>query len=130
MRDEYVGKLERYIASAQETVPADCARFAGGWVLEATGRDALAGLSWGTMEGGLDLIKSLGTTLPAIVSERLMPKPRTMVMLGDVVALPLGADAIWSPLGICAGVRSYFLIDMQHIGALKTSAIGYAWDLI
>lgn len=76
----------------------DCARFAAGWVREATGDDVLVGLDWHDERSARRLMRA---GLPALVSERLgAPIPVALAQRGDVVLTTInGRDA----LGVCLG---------------------------
>lgn len=126
--------LEAYLA-AQATrqfdwVRYNCCHFAAGWLLHATGRDPLAGMS--TLRRRADVARTVaawGGTLAAAVSARLGAEalsPR-LAQVGDIVLLDMGEGG--TPVGICAGRVAVALRDDAGVAFVPMSQATHAWPL-
>lgn len=88
----------------------NCCHFAAGWVLEATGRDVLAGLGV-TPDGraALRLVRAMGGSLEQAWTRQLgiAPVLPLFARVGDVVLLPTSPllVGLGAAVGVCAGAQ-------------------------
>lgn len=119
-------RLHDYIRSTARTPfqlgQHDCATFATGWVLAATGRDISEGLAgrYRTYAGGLRQVRKLGYADHVALIAAHLPERASIAdaMPGDIAVVE-GEDGL--ALGICAGdhvqvltERGFGVVDMAQ----------------
>lgn len=135
MRDDLVPALEEYLARVAESEfdyrNMDCIRFVAGWVAIATGIDHLIGLTWTSEDEGRALLAGLGAAgLPDAVSLYMPSIPVVRADMGDIVAFPgLETDPGWTPMGICTGQYSVFMIQDRGLSRVRTLSASHAWNI-
>lgn len=106
----------------------DCVRFPARVVVNATGRDPLEGLSWGSLETAILAVESDAGTLSATLDKRFERIAPSRAIVGDLVAIaaePI-SPAFDVALGVFDGDRALFWLD----GGLRRaprSRIAIAW---
>jgi len=135
MRDDHVGALDAHLqrcaALPFDYVQMDCARFVGEWVRTATGVDHLGMISWNSEAAARKWLNSNGlSSLPAAVDQFLPSISVARAGVGDVVAVSgTPGDLSWTPLGICLGRYSAFLVPDVGIVRLRTLSAIRAWSV-
>lgn len=86
-----ISELIAFIDSRQ-TMPHlwgenDCATFAGGAVLAATGKDPLKGLRWSSQTGAMRVLKRVGG-IEAFLDARFKRVPIAFAKVGDIAGVP------------------------------------------
>lgn len=105
-REDWPARLAAYIDAHRDTAFAwgafDCARFAAGWVIEATGEDPIADLVWTDQRSALATLKRLGGLRVAVEDRLGAPISAALAQRGDVVLHELAERA---GLGVCVGAE-------------------------
>ncbi len=134
-------KLGQYLASTSgrsfDWAAANCCHFAAGWVALATGRHPMAGLEpTTTAAAALRLLRRLGGDMAAAWSRQLgrQPVPPSFAQVGDVVLLPMPAEACAEPcagaaMGICMGATAVIITAEGHHAYLPMSHATAAWRI-
>lgn len=98
--------LRAYLKSAEarrfDYGKHDCALFAAGWVLAATGRDLTLGIRYSSLREGLAALAALGHADHVAVAAALLPEiPPARARRGDIATLdgPQGAPVLAIVLG-------------------------------
>jgi hypothetical protein len=126
-------RLHDYIRSTARTPFAlgqhDCATFATGWVLAATGRDISQGLAgrYRTYAGGLRQVRKLGyEDHVALIAAHLLERASLVdAVIGDIVVVQ-GEDGL--ALGICAGDHAQVLTE-RGVGAVDMAQVLRAFEV-
>lgn len=114
----------------------NCAHFVAGWVRQATGRDALAGLRRASTPTGWRRQALRAGGMAALVTQQLRCEPvaPALAALGDVVLLP--ADPALHPrhsaggaLALCNGLYAMTLADRGAVGFVAMDQALHAWRL-
>lgn len=106
---------------------AHCGAFAAGWVQQATGRDALAGLR--ELRTRREWRDAVAGDLPALVARQLEAPTRRGVqaVAGDVVMLPSALTG--GALGVCTGRHAVVLNARAHCVFVPMVCASHSWAL-
>lgn len=129
-REDWTGLLAAYIDEARSTPFAwgshDCALFACGWLLIATGIDHAAPFRgrYNTERGSIRALKNRGYSGLEDIADRTLPrKPLAFAARGDIVLYANGQS-----LGVCDGRMSHF-VSPQGLLTAETLACAAAWGI-
>lgn len=100
----------------------DCVTWVANVILALTGTDYMAEFrgTYDSQLGARRLIKEIGGDLPGCVDGKLPSIPVPMARRGDVVLYE-------NALGICCGVKSFFITQADGLQGIRTLQCEKAW---